>query len=206
MIFKMETYSRKMYQFLSKEENLKGLIIAKEQFPLVKKQLTLDFWKEVKLILTNALANDPNWEVILEEGIINSNTSKLYVWDKGHLGKNAPNKLPDFMFCWERLSTSYPYFGFWVNTESIEFKSQEIINFLSEKKNILAEGYEDMAESFPFWWNDNELDFNSDNSLLLISAENRSKKAQEYADIVIELMDRMKEDYDKILNDEGFKR
>lgn len=189
----MNEYEKEMFDFLTKEENMKGLIIAKNQFGTIRSKLLSDFWNLTHQKLVDSFKHESSWEVILQPDITNQ-FSKLYVSEK-NMKRSAGNGLPSFIFCWERLTMSYPYYGFWLNRESQEYKFEKIYTYLLDVKRDKFPGFGKPEEWFPLWDNDKEIDFSNDESLLKIIPGKLENTSEEYCSLLVDLFKSMKEDY-----------
>jgi hypothetical protein len=180
---------QEFFEFLTTEENLKGLIIAKNQFPSIREKLIENFWKKVLEKVTDRLQNSPEWEAKLESNISHQH-AKLYVSaKKSHI---YDNKLPSIIFCFQRLTQHCPYIGFWINEQTREYNKDAIKVYIASKyKEHFSEfkGFED-------WWLiwDEMTDFNLsiDETLLQIIPSEAEEKAQDFTERLLELFERVK--------------
>lgn len=188
MHLNMTNPEQDFFEFLTTEENLKGLIIAKNQFPSVREKLIQDFWKKVLEKVTEGLNIYPEWEAKLESNISHQH-AKLYIFPrKSHI---YDNKLPSIIFCFQRLTQHCPYIGFWINEQTTEYNKDAIKAYIASKqKEHFAEfkGFED-------WWLiwDDMTDFNLyiDETLLQIIPSELEEKAKDFADRLLELFERV---------------
>lgn len=191
----MDNYEKEMFEFLTLEENLKGLIIAKNQFNSVRDTLIKTLWEKVEANLKNQFDGKVGW-FIERDKQISDMFSKIYLYDKEiRMQRNA---LPSFFFGWERLSQKYPYYGFWINTESDEYRVEEIASYLKGRKHEIARGLGGPDGCWLFWGQDKQLEFNNDNTLINIIPTKVDNKAKELSDMLLDLFNDMQESYNFI--------
>ena len=188
----MDKFEKEMFEFLTQEENLKGLIIAKNQFNIVSETLIKTLWDKVAANLSLEMKRFPGWEVKTDKQISDSH-SKIYLHDKElNLQKDG---LPAMFFGWERLSRSYPYFGFFVNLASEDFKVNEMVPYLADHKPDFAKEFKGQDGGWLFWDQDKQLDFNIDNTLINIIPAKVDEKAKELSDMLLDLFINMQDIY-----------
>lgn len=166
-----------MFDFLVTEENLQALIIAKNQFPLVRERLIQNFWNKVIDNVKNGLIEYENWEVKLEENITKW-YSKLYIKEKKVF--IFENHLPSFIFCWQRLNQNYPFYGFWINEQTTEYDTQKVKDYIGsiQKENFPEyHGYDDW---FLIWEGVESFNFSNDETLLQIIPSLMEEKAKDF--------------------------
>ena len=192
----MTNPENEFFEFLTTEENLKGLIIAKNQFPSVKEKLIQNFWNKVLEKVTEGLQKHPGWEAKLESNIWHQHT-KLYIKLKlCHIYDT--NHLPSIIFCFQRLGQYAPFIGFWINEQTTEYKKDAIKAYIASKHQ------EDFPEfkDFDDWWLvwDELTDFNLsiDETLLQIIPTKVEEKAKEFSDRLWDLFERVKPHLDYI--------
>jgi len=191
----MDKFQKEMFDFLTREENLKGLIIAKNQYNLVVETLAKDLWNKVFSNLSGYFQDQNNWSVKFDKQISDSR-SKLYLYDKEL--KIQKDGLPSMFFGWERLTKSYPYYGFFINLNSDEFRADEISRYILEHKHEFAHGLKGPDGGWLIWDQDNHIDFNIDNTLLNISPARVDSKADELSGMLIDLFNSMLESYNYV--------
>ena len=191
----MNDYEDKMFQFLTEEENLKGMIIAKNQFPGVREKLIQNFWNQVYKNVKTAILNKQEWEVVLE-GNINLWHSKLYIREKEGKTRVLDNGFPSFIFCLERLTAGSPYVAFWMNQhESTDYDLAKVHEYLS-LKNYQKLMYDGTGSWFLLWREYQNFNLANDESLIQIVPTKMGEKAKEFSDALLELFNNHLEDYD----------
>jgi hypothetical protein len=188
----MKKYEEEMFNFLTIEENFQGMLTAKNQFPMVKKKLISNLWSKVYQILKAHYKDKSEWIVKLDERL-EIDTSKVYIYSKD-LNLEA-NGLPPFLFGWERLSSSSPFYGFWVNHKGIFYDYLKIMDYLETQKDNIAPELEGRDEWWAFWDEDETLDFSNELTLVEILPAAVDSKAQIMADKIISLQKKMQEEY-----------
>lgn len=197
----MNEYEKEMYAFLTEEENLKGLIIGKNQFDFVRENLIKTFWDKVAEIIGEHLKDDTRWEVKKDENIF-SVYSKLYLVDNKLMPKKSEHPL--LFFCWERLASDYPYYGLCTNV-SLGDKRVKVIESVWEKRNPEISNFQKSA-AWPLWDGDKSFDFKKDSTLLHIIPSKVDEKAKEYAALFIDFFENMKEVYDVVIEECGLNK
>lgn len=187
----MSDYDDKMFEFLTQEENLEGLILAKNQFPDVKKRLIIGFWNSVKSKLKEIMPD--YFTVHLEHDRIEKGDSKLFIYKKGQ--NMCKNNLPSVIVLFENLNGS-TFYGVFVNEESVDIDPSKAMDKL---KDLNLKGYERPYGIYPLWKYDSELDFSSDQSLINIIPSKRDEKANSCAQTLIELAKETESIVDEIL-------
>jgi hypothetical protein len=191
----MNKYEEEMFDFLVTEENLQALIIAKNQFPLVRERLIQNFWNKVFGNVKNGLIEYENWEVKLEENITKW-YSKLYIKEKNVF--IFENHLPSFIFCWQRLNQNYPFYGFWINEQTNEFdvtKVKEYIGSIQKENFAEYHGYDDW---FLLWEGVESFNFSNDETLLQIIPSLLEEKAKDFSDRILDLFEKCQIHYNHI--------
>ena len=188
----MDNYEKEMFDFLTQEENLKGLIIAKNQFNSVSETLIKTLWDKVTTNLSIEMKRYSGWEVKSDKQLSDSH-SKIYLYDKDL--KLQKDGLPSMFFGWERLSRSYPYYGFYVNLASEDFKVTEMVLYLLDQKPDFAKEFKGQDGGWLFWDQDKQLDFNIDNTLINIIPAKVDEKAKELSDMLLDLFINMQDIY-----------
>ena len=61
----LSAYEKELYDFLTKPENFKGMMLAVAQAEMVKRNLLREFWDEFEKALTLKFQSKPDWEVII---------------------------------------------------------------------------------------------------------------------------------------------
>ncbi len=191
----MSTYDDEMFNFLVEEENLKGLIVAKNQFPVIRERLIRDFWNKTAEIIKNKIQENQRWEIVIWKDILSSE-STLYLRDKNI--QTVKSELPPILFCWDMLSSNNPRCGLWVNP-TLEDSKKKILR--EEFEKIRIELFQDFENSgnWPLIQIYKGLDFSNDNMLIKITPKNQDEKANELAEILFDLFERMHVHYDKII-------
>lgn len=194
----MNNYDNELFDFLATEENLNALIIAKNQFPNVRKKLIQDFWNEVKRQIEDGLGeNRANWEVILEENITNW-FSKLYI--KERKVPILENRLPSFIFCWQRLNQNFPFFGFWINEQTKSYNIEKVSEYVATIHRENFSEYKEYDEWFLIWDGVEEFNLSNDQTLLQIVPSVMNEKAKDFADRLLELFSKTQVHYQFIQN------
>lgn len=191
----MDQYEKEMYEFLTQEDNLKGLIIAKNQFNSVRDTLIRTLWEKVENNLKKHIEGKAVWSITKYKEIPDM-FSKIYLYDNDL--KMQKNELPSYFFGWERLGQKYPYYGFWINTESDQYKVDEIAVYLQSRKYEIAKGFGGPDGCWLFWGQDKQIEFNNDNTLLNIIPSKVDEKAKGLSDMLMDLFNDMHESYDYI--------
>lgn len=180
----MSNYEKEMFQFLTTEENLKGLIIAKNHFPLVKEKLLHNFWNQVYVNIQLGIKAHENWEV-KRDGNLTKWNSKIYIKERDdHIFENG---FPSMIFCWERLMVDYPYFCFWYNEDYNEYDSRLSKDYIARCKQSNFQDFEGPINWFFLWKGDEKINFSNDNGLFHITPELYLDKAKEFSDAIIDL-------------------
>lgn len=188
----MSDYDDKMFGFLTQEENLEGLILAKNQFPDVRKRLISEFWIAVKSKLDAEKPND--FEIYFELDRIEKTNSKLSLYKKGQ-DLCEINSLPSIAISFENLNGA-TFYGIFVNNESKSIKIKEGIEKLSA---LPLKDFKKEDNWYPLWKYDSELDFFNDQSLMNIIPSKRDEKANSCAQTLIELAKETESIVDEIL-------
>jgi hypothetical protein len=194
----MDKYEKEMFDFLTQEENLNGLIIAKNQFNTVSEVLAKSLWAKVSGNLEKHLENQKEWVVRSDKQITDPH-SKIYLHDNQQ--KSQKDGLPSMFFGWERLTRSYPYYGFFLNKDSDQFKAEEIRKYLLEKKHEIANGMKGPDGGWLFWDQDSQIDFNIDKTLLNLIPAKVDSKALELSQMLIDLFEKMRPVYNQVKKD-----
>jgi hypothetical protein len=184
----MTNPDQEFFEFLTSKENLQGLIIAKNQFPIIKEKLIADFWNKVQRKTREAIADKPEWEVVLEENITKW-YSKLYIQRKG--ARLFDNKLPSFIFCWQRLNQHYPYYGFWINEQTTEYDIPGVTEYIGRIQREEFPELKGYDEWFLIWEGYEEFNLADDLTLLQIIPSVMDEKAKDLSDILVELFEKV---------------
>lgn len=184
----MTNPDQEFFQFLTEEGNLKGLIVAKNQFPIVRDKLIVNFWDQVRDKLIIGLKKQPQWEVKLESNIYHQH-AKLFIFLKGsHIYKNH---LPSIIFCFQRLTEKYPYLGFWINEQTNEYKTDRVKEYVA---SIHQEHFSEF-KGFDDWWliweGLESFDLSNEFKLLEIIPTKAEEKAEDFANRLIDLFERV---------------
>jgi hypothetical protein len=129
--------------------------------------------------------------------------SKIYLRDKKLT--ILQNRLPSFLFGWERLANSYPYFGFWINQEFNDFKVLEVSDYFNKRRNEIACGFQESEDGWLFWDKEGQLDFNNDNCLVYIIPSRLESKALELTHLLINLFNDMEVCYYSMIDGGTFR-
>jgi hypothetical protein len=186
-----------MFDFLTVEENLNGLIIGMNQFGIIRENLISTFWNKVLYNLKEHFKGNLRWEVKIDSNIFNQ-YSKLYLCDK-KVG-TSDNGYPSLFFCWERLSSSYPYYGIFTNLESKQFDFDKVSSFLISQKTGKLSGFESEPK-WPLWTGDINFDFNDHKTLLQIIPSKVDEKAKEFSTLLLDFFESIQESYEIILRE-----
>lgn len=203
----MDKYEEEMFNFLTIEENLKGLIIAKNQFNNVRKGLIVNFWNRVRNNLSAYFIDSNRWEVKLDSNIFEQ-YSKLYLIDKSIYSIHTGHPL--VFFCWESLAASYSYYGFCINRSLPEVDKSKVFDIISQERSSLKNHELSVYESSDLWpllAGDRQFDLSNDQILLQIIPSKQEELAKKFADQLIDLFNLMQNSYERILMEcESIKR
>jgi hypothetical protein len=203
----MTNYNDEMFQFLATEENVEGLIIAKDQFEKVKMRLISEFWEEVLLALnTELIQSYQGWEVRLQRHGLNTGAKypKLFIFNRVQQKITQSYELPSFMYCIENLNARKCFFGFWVNDKSEFYNGGDLLNYVSNWNEKLNFGYESKDDWYPLWTFIDGLDFNNDFTLKKLVETNRKEYISNIVSTVTKLFIETKDDYLELINDSKF--
>lgn len=200
----MDNYEKEMFNFLTIEENLKGLVIAKDQYKKVREGLIKNFWNTVFNNLKTHFKDSKEsirWEIKMDNNIFNQ-YSKLYLRDKNLVLK--PDEHPLVFFCWENLAYSYPYYGICTNRSLSENDKTKVFDIISQEKSSFKNNELSTFEKSPMWplWaGDRQFDFSNDQTLLQIIPTKQEELAQQFADQLIDLFNLLQGSYERILQE-----
>ncbi len=184
----MTNPEQEFFKFLTTEENLKGLIIAKNQFPSVKEKLIQNFWKTVLEKVSAGLVSHHKWEAKLEPNISHQH-AKLFISEK-----NAwfySNRLPSIIFCFQRLSQHYPYIGFWINEQTTEYDTIAVKDYVASKHKEHFPEFKGFEDWWLIWDEIQDFDLSIDETLIQIIPTLADEKAQDFADRLLGLFERV---------------
>ncbi len=187
----MTNPEQEFFEFLTTEENLKGLIIAKNQFPIVREKLIQDFWNSVLTKINEKLKAYPEWEAVLEPNITKW-YSKLYIKEK-KATLFEKNQLPSFIFCFQRLNQHYPYVGFWINEETTEYNRETVKEYMAVQQKEHFSEFKGFEEWWLVWDEIADFDLSIDETLLQIRPDVMHEKAQDFADRLFTLFEHTQE-------------
>lgn len=191
----MTNPENEFFEFLTTEENLKGLIIAKNQFPSVKETLIQNFWSKVLEKVTEGLQKHPGWNVKLESNISHQH-AKLYI----SLANSIiyENKLPSIIFCFQRLTQYSPFIGFWINEQTKEYKTNAVKAYIASKHQENFPEFKDFDDWWLVWDEMTDFNLSIDETLLQIIPTKVEEKAKEFSDRLWDLFERVKPHLDYI--------
>ncbi len=195
----MDKYEEEMFNFLTIEDNLKGLIIAKNQFKNVRERLIKNFWKSVQNDLKANLKDPTRWEVKIDSNIF-VQYSKLYLLDKSLV--NKPDTHPLVFFCWEELSFDNPCYGLCTNTRLPDTDRKKVFDIVShESSAFLNNELSSFKKSdlWPLYADVHQYDLSNDQTLLQIIPTKQEELAKQFSDQLINLFNLLQDIYERIL-------
>jgi hypothetical protein len=190
-------YEDEIFNFLTSEQNYLALVKAKEHFPKVKKRLIENFWTKVFEGLKNHYANNQIW-VVKKDSNVEHPLSKVYIY-RSDIDWVKSNELPPFLIGWERLSQSYPYYGFWVNEKSEKYDFQKIIEYFRDNKKSIAPEMDDIDGWWGIWDSPNDINFDKEETLIALLPDRLDETANSFVNNIINLEEKMKVHFEEII-------
>lgn len=186
----MNNFQTELYNFFSTDDNFDVACDVVEHFTTIKKQMTKEFWQDVRNQIKHEMSQFTGWKVYIADDVFMKD-SKLCVY-RDEFCKEKD--VADLSICIEKLGSD-PHYGIWVN---VHRKDEEMKRIRAELITRKRDWRSDGQDSFWPVWKHTTMDFDLMQTVRQLQPEKRKELVSQMVEKFMELFNFIKADLENM--------